>query len=287
MEEVIDVVIPTYNRAKILAERLPSYWSQSLVGKIFVVDSGESTETEEMIKDIQKKSPKPIIYFRFSERKMQQVCKNYGVEQSDADYIFIGEDDLLLPDNHLNVLLSVIKREGIDVVGGRRVYIKDGQSMDDALKNSYKPGKIFYKYPFEAYFEEYFPGDFEVPYLHSNVLAKRDVFKEIKYDDRYKGNAFREELDFYLSCRRNNKKMFFTSKTACFHLKSERKKGTGSQIQRLKYEFYVWINTIKCFYKNRDILKRDFSFNFPVIDSFFIILARYTNALWRRIRKKY
>lgn len=283
----IDVVIPTYKRAKVLAERLPSYWTQKETRKIFIIDSGKNLETEGVIRSLEKQSPVPIFYYRFPEHEVQQVCKNFGVSQSEAAYIFIGEDDLELPDDHFKILLETLKRNNVDIVGGRRVYIKDGETQDKALNNSSKDGKIFYRIPFEAYFEQVFEGELEVPYLHSNVLVKREVFDSVKYDSRYKGNAFREELDFYLGCIRVGKKMLATSHTSCFHLKSPRKKGSGSQTARLKYELYVWINTIKCFWKNRDIFKQKFNFKVPMCYAVIGLFARYTNGLWRRIKKRH
>lgn len=283
----IDIIIPTYNRAKVLAERLSSYWNQPEARKIFIIDSGENNETEKIIESCKKDSPIPIFYYRFPDHQVQQVCKNFGFSQSEADYIFIGEDDLELSNNHFRILLETLKRLNADIVGGRRIYIKDNQTQDEALCAAPKDGKIFYRIPFEAYFEQYFEGEIEVSYLHSNVLAKREVFDSVKYDPRYKGNAFREELDFYLGCARLGKKMIATSNTSCFHLKSERKKGSGSQIARLRYELYVWLNTVKCFWKNRDVFRKKFNFKAPIFFAIIGLFARYTNGLWRRIKRKF
>lgn len=287
VERNIDIIIPTYHRAKVLVERLPSYWNQPEARKIFIIDSGENDDTEKAVKACEEKSPIPIFYYRFSKHQVQQVCKNFGVVESEAPYIFIGEDDLELPIDHLATLLETLKRKEVDIVGGRRIYIRDGETQGEALSNAPKNGEIFKNIPFEAYFEEFFDGEIEVPYLHSNVLARREVFDAVKYDDRYKGNAFREELDFYLGCLRENKKMLATSKTVCFHLKSPRKKGSGSQIARLRYEFYVWVNTLKCFWKNSDIFKEKFGFKVPMFYAIAGIFARYTNGLWRRIKRKF
>ena len=286
-EKIVDVIIPTYNRAKVLEERLPTYWSQPETRKIFIIDSGINTETEEMINRVKNTSPVEIFYHRFPDHEVQQTCKNFGVSQSSAQYIFIGEDDLELPPNHFSILLGKLIEYDVDMFAGRRIYIRDGQSQKDALDDAPKDGKIFRNIPFEAYFEEFFVGDIVVPYLHSNILAKRDVFTDNKYDSRYKGNAFREELDFYLSCIRNGRKMMVTSSTACFHLKSPRKMGSGSQIARLKYEIYVWVNTIKCFWKNGDVFKNKFNFRVPMFYAFLGLFARYSNGLWRRLRKKH
>lgn len=284
-ERNIDIIIPTYLRGEILIERLPSYFNQKEAKSIFVIDSGENTDTESAIKIVQEKSPIPIFYHRFPKHEVQQVCKNFGVIQSKAPYIFIGEDDLELSENHFAILLETLSRRDVDIVGGRRVYIRDGETQAEALINAPTHGKIFCTIPFEAYFENLFENEIIVPYLHSNVLIKRDVFDSVQYDSRYKGNAFREELDFYLGCLKLGKKMLATPHTACFHLKSDRKMHSGSQTVRLKYEAYVWINTIKCFWKNRDVLKSNFQMKLPTLYAIASLFARYTNGLSRRLKK--
>ena len=284
-ERNIDIIIPTYHRSKLLLERLPSYFNQKEAKSIFVIDSGYNTDTEKMIENIKEKSPIPIFYYRFPKHEVQQVCKNFGVMQGKAPYIFIGEDDLELAENHFSILLETLLRRDVDIVGGRRVYIRDKETQEKALGNASTYGKIFYTVPFEAYFENLFENEIIVPYLHSNVLIKRDIFDSVQYDSRYKGNAFREELDFYLGCQRIGKKMLATPFTTCFHLKSSRKKGSGSQIARLQYEFYVWQNTIKCFWKNSDVFRNNFQMKIPLLYGLAGLFSRYTNGLTRRLRK--
>lgn len=283
----VDVIIPTYNRGQVLKDSLPTYWLQPETSRIFVVDDASTDGTEEIVAEIRKKSPVPVLYHRFSDNCNQQRSKNFGIENSSAPLLFIGEDDVFLPKDHFKFLLSVMNETGADIVAGRRVYIKDSQSQENALKESSldKDG-IFTRIPFEAYFERYFEGDLEVPYLHSNALIKRETFSEVRYDPSYKGNAFREELDFYLGCLRNGKKMVATSRTVCFHLKSPRKKGSGSQIRRLRYEYYVWVNTLKCFSKNVDVFKSKFNMKIPILYAILGLLARYPYALWKRIKRR-
>ncbi len=286
MERNVDIIIPTYQRPQILAERLPSYWQQPEAKKIFVIDSGSDAATEDIIKKISSQSPVPIVYFRFPRHELQQICKNYGIKQGDAPYVFIGEDDLELPPDHLSILLETLQRQEVDAIAGRRLYINDGQSQAEALSLAPRHGKIFSRFPFEAYFESFFEGELIVPYLHSNALFRREVFQKVLFDPRYRGNAFREELDLYLGCIRTEKKMMATSRTACFHLRSPRKQGSGSQIRRWRYEWYVWINTLKCFWKNRDVFRTKFNFKYPLLAAVAVIATRYTNGLWRRIKRK-
>lgn len=282
----IDVIIPTYLRGEILGERLASYWNQPETKSIIIVDSGSDLTTEKMIENKKQFSPVPLHYFRFPEQTSLQNSKNFGITKCDAPYVFIGEDDIELPSGHFSVLLETLERNQVDIVGGRRIYIRDGESMEDAIKNAPTYTEIFHRIPFEAYFEANFQGEISVPYIHSNPLIRRGVFDSVLYDDRYKGNSFREELDFYLGCLRKGVKIIATSKTTCFHLKSPRKNNSGCQMPRYKYEFYVWVNTLKCFWKNRDMFKAHFNMKIPLVYGLLSLFARYINASKRRIVKK-
>ncbi len=282
------MIIPTYNRGKVLVDALPTYWGQSETNSIFIIDDVSTDDTEKIVNEMKGKSPVPIFYRRLENRANQQVAKNMGVGMSSAPFIFIGEDDVFLPEKHFQVLLDVMEKTAADIVAGRRVYLMDGESMEKALNRaSFDKEKIFTRFPFEAYFERYFEKEKDVPYLHSNAMIKRNVFYEVKYDPSYRGNAFREELDFYLACLRKGKKMVATGQTACFHLKSSRKKGSGSQIKRIKYEYYVWKNTIKCFKKNSDVFRSKFNMRIPVLYGITGLFARYPYALWKRIKRKF
>ncbi len=284
----IDVIIPTYNRGGVLKDTLPTYWNQPETREIFVMDDASTDGTEAIVAKMAGHSPVPVRYHRFAESGNQQRSKNLGVEKSSAPFIFIGEDDVFLPPDHFRVLLQVMNGTGTDIVAGRRVYIRDGETQAKALERSAADtAAVFTRIPFEAYFERYFEGEMAVSYLHSNALIKRGVFNDVRYDPAYGGNAFREELDFYLGCLRQGKKMVATGRTACFHLASPRKRHSGSQIQRLRYEYYVWKNTLRCFRKNTDVFRSHFNMKFPVLYAILGLVARYPYALWKRIKRKF
>ena len=282
----IDIIIPVHNRAQILSEILPTYYNQPEAHAIFIIDDASVDDVKSVVDAAAAHAPIPIHYHRFPKSMRQQACKNFGVSKSNQPYIFIGEDDLWLAPDHFAVLINAIEGTGADIVGGRRVYIHDGESQAHALEASRADARpIFKKLPFEAYFERYTEQAVEVPYMHSNVLMRRDVFSSAQYDVGYKGNSFREELDFYLQCSAAGKQMWLIPKTACFHLKSPRKMGSGSQIARLRYEWYVWRNTIQCFKKNKVVLKQRFGILFPVGYAVLSLLARYPYGLWNEIKR--
>jgi GT2 family glycosyltransferase len=278
---LIDVIIPTRNRKKVLLKVLPSYLSQKFLNKIIIVDdAGEDNLKEEMEK---LKDPR-IVYIRVDKRVYLPAARNIGVKNSAAPYIFMGEDDVILDENHLEILLNKMKEFNADLIAGRRIYLFENQTFKEAKEFADKDkSPIFINFPFEGYFERYLDKAIEVKFLHSNSLIKREVFDKVLYDEWYKGNSFREELDFYLRCLDAGFKMVLIPDTVCYHLKSSENKKGGARMQRLKYEYYVWKNTLYCFLKNKEIFKKHFNIRFLFLYALLILFARYPYAIFRRI----
>jgi glycosyltransferase involved in cell wall biosynthesis len=281
---LIDVIIPTRNRKNILLKVLPTYLKQKYLNKVIIVDdAGEDNLKEE----IEKINDPRILYIRLEERKYLPAVRNIGVKNSTAPYIFMGEDDVFLDDNHFEVLLNKLNGFNADLIAGRRIYLFDNQTFHEAKEFADKDKRsIFSKFPFEAYFERYISEPMEVKYLHSNALIKREVFNVVLYDEWYKGNAFREELDFYLRCLDAGFKMVLVPDVVCYHLKSKDNRTGGARTYRLIYEYYVWKNTIYCFRKNNKILSKHFNIKFPLLFAIIALFFRYPYALYRRLSWK-
>ena len=278
---LIDIIIPTRNRKNVLLKVLPYYLNQKFLNKVIIVDdAGEDNLKEE----IEKLEDSKIIYIRADKRVYLPAARNIGVKNSSAPYIFMGEDDVILDDNHLEVLLNKMKEFNADLIAGRRIYLFDNQTLKEAKEFADKDrGPIFTRFPFEGYFERFLDKAIEVKFLHSNALIKKEVFDKVLYDEWYKGNSFREELDFYLRCLDAGFKMVLIPDTICYHLKSRENKKGGARMQRLKYEYYVWKNTLYCFLKNKKIFRKHFNIRFLFLYTLLMLFARYPYAIFRRI----
>jgi glycosyltransferase involved in cell wall biosynthesis len=290
---MIDIIIPTRNRVNTLMSVLSTYLGQKLLNKIIIIDDASNEDNTKKLEDLLKIYPR-IVYKRFEKQIFLPQARNEGIKLSNAEYIFMGEDDVYLENNHLEILLEVMKKYEADLVAGRRIYIKENQSFEEANALANKDKRpIFTKIPFEGYFERYLEDNIiNPPFLHSNVLVRRRVYESVLYDSCYKGNSFREDLDFFLNCLNKGFKMVLTNQTSCYHIKSNTNKRGGARMKRLIYEYYVWKNTVYCFYKNRKIFKDKLGIKFPLLYSLLSLIFRYPNAFYRRLiwkiqRKKF
>lgn len=290
---MIDVIMPTYNRLESIKKVIDSYLCQEYLGQIIFVDDASTENISDFVMALGQKYDNKIIYHRIDKKTTLPDVRNIGIGLVKNEYVFMGEDDVILPPDHFEVLMRKMNEYGADIIAGRRIYLRSNQSFDEAKKIADADSEsIFVRLPFEAYFERSVDRAHVVPFLHSNSLIKKTVFKQVMYDPGYIGNAFREELDFYLRASNAGFNLWLIPDTLSYHLKNTNvnKKG-GSRKQRTVYELQVWYNTIRCFVKNKKIFKKTFNVNNIYLFTFASLLSRYTYFIrkrlnWKRVYEK-
>ncbi len=97
------VVIPTYNRSRILVKTLDALLHQEPGDQdppsyeIVVVDDGSTDETANRVKDLQSRVGGQLIYFRQPNRK-QGAARNLGAREAHGDFlVFLGDDTIPHP----------------------------------------------------------------------------------------------------------------------------------------------------------------------------------------------
>ncbi len=90
------VVIPTYNRAKLLPHSIESVLSQTFQDfELIIVDDGSIDKTEKVVKKFQKKDKR--IFYYFQENKGPATTRNVGIKKAKGEYIaFLDSDDMWL-----------------------------------------------------------------------------------------------------------------------------------------------------------------------------------------------
>lgn len=285
---MIDVVMPTYNRAKALTKVMDSYLCQKHLGRIIFVDDCSTDNTTQYVAELAKANPGRIVYHRMEQKSTLPNIRNVGVSLSDAEYVFMGEDDVLLPGDHFEILLEKAQLYGADIISGRRVNMYADQDMVAAKKFAdLDHGPVFVDVPFESYLERVVDRAQPVNRLHSNALMRRSVFDRVQYDPLYGGNAFREETDFFLRAWDAGFGLWLIPDTLSYHMRHTSLNSTGgSRKKPWVYEWQVWKNTARLFLKNRDIFTRKLGVRNIYAYLVRCILARYTYAIGRRIEQR-
>ncbi len=108
----VSIIIPTYNRSKLLRKTLFSIQSQTLQNwECIVVDDGGHDGTDLLMAKLAKKDSR-FIYFKRPKScpKGASACRNFGFTKSSGKYIQWLDDDDLLSINKLEVQITELSR---------------------------------------------------------------------------------------------------------------------------------------------------------------------------------
>lgn len=121
--EKISIVVPAYNEE----ESIPYFYEE--INKEFkelkqeleliFVDDGSNDKTLDVIKGLTK--DKRVKYISFSRNFGKEAAMWAGLNASTGDYVTIMDSDLQDPPSLLKEMIRLIKEEGYDIVGTRRV----------------------------------------------------------------------------------------------------------------------------------------------------------------------
>src|SRR5437763_3474379 len=93
----VSVIIPTYNRAKLLAACLSSVLHQTHQNlEALVIDDGSTDETPALLQTLAKGDPR--LRLLHQDHKGAQAARNLGFQMATGEFInFLDDDDLWHP----------------------------------------------------------------------------------------------------------------------------------------------------------------------------------------------
>ena len=188
--ELISVIIPSYNSGKFLGEAIESVVNQTYKNiEIIVINDGSTDNTEEIAKKWQKRDER-VRYLKHKENKGLSAARNTGIRTSKGDVIaFLDADDIWL-ENKLEKQMDKIEK-GADLVYSDAILISEiGKKLG---KNHWERIKIR-PYSGKSCLKLLFQRDFISP--ASSVILKKKIFEKIGgFDEKLK---YVEDYDFYL-----------------------------------------------------------------------------------------
>ena len=94
------VVIPTYNRARLLMNTVTSVLNQEEPAReIIVVDNCSTDETPEVVEELMREHSN-VRFFRHEENLERAASRNTGMDHAQSDYVtLLDSDDLMYPHN--------------------------------------------------------------------------------------------------------------------------------------------------------------------------------------------
>lgn len=135
--KLISVIIPTFNRAKLLVKAIQSVKAQSYPNiQIIVADDGSQDNTAEIVAQFED------VEYYYQENKGQGAARNLGFKFAKGEYIASLDSDDIWFDNFLETAASALERYKADFVFLNWTEFSDtGQSL-----SCWERGKIWQKF---------------------------------------------------------------------------------------------------------------------------------------------
>ena len=266
----ISVVIPTKDRLPYLRKAVPMFLAQDEVNEVVIVVDGCSDATLEYVKEASA-SDERIRYVDNVTNRGLPWSRNRGIELAECDYVFTGEDDLELSENFFATLLKHMEETGADIISGRNVFRMHFESVPEAIARSNKLTGLSVDRRTLGFFTDIDTKvDQEQPMLPAPMLARTEVFRKVRYDDGYRGNAWREETDFQFCAHQAGYRLVFCPHTISFNMVIENDRGGVHSSAGFKRVSWVIRNNWRFVRKHRELISSDFE-----IGNLYIYIAKF------------
>lgn len=204
----VSVVISTRNRYQDLEECLSSLQEQSQKpSEIIIIDQSDEDKIDRIKKSAEKHGAK---YFFLSKPNSLTKSRNYGIEKAKGDLILFVDDDTILKRDYIENMTSFFNAE------------KNMIAATGAIINDYDTPfllftlKLFYKLIRSVFLLDTLnPEGFEISPVFeassrvqkpskahkidvlsgANMCIRADILKKVKFDERLKKYAFKEDVD--------------------------------------------------------------------------------------------
>lgn len=199
-EPTVSVVIPTYNRAGLIAQAVRSVLDQTGIHfEVIVVDDGSTDDTRQVLEPFNGK-----IRYLATENRGVAHARNIGMKASFGRYIaFLDSDDLYLPGKlalqvafmEAHPEVGVVSTEISAMMGNtvtrdyflqsyHGIYNRKGWSYDDVYPVSGEFYSDALKNTFHYYIGSIFKKILEGPLLSTNtVLLRRNILTTVGYQN--------------------------------------------------------------------------------------------------------
>lgn len=237
LDKIVSLIIPTYNRKHTLMKVIDSYLCQRNLKEIIFVVGGSTDGTFEYLKSLEVKiKPYPILKIERQHHRNFGLpnARNIGIKVATGEYIMMGEDDVILKENYVSTLLNCLQETGADIIAGRILYSKNGETLDETIErcNKYK-SKIINYWAMSIMHSVPFSEHVELPFFHSIGLGKAEIYKKVLYNPDF---VAREETDFYIRAGKTGAKLILCPHTMCFHLPQDKGKGGVWRVGIFRYQ---------------------------------------------------
>jgi len=209
------VVVPTYNRAQLIATSIKSLLEQTFRDfEIIVIDDGSKDATKEALKPLMDK-----IRYCHQQNGGISAARNHGILEAKGEFIAFTDDDIITDKDWLANINRCFTENHCDVVGGRvlPIYTNDTPSWVRKEPTKMSGGVVIYDYGEETVIHD--PSHHS--FIGCNFAFRREIFKEcgdFRVDIRFKGRiALGEDTELIERTMKQNKVLYYCGKAVVHH----------------------------------------------------------------------
>lgn len=242
---IVSIIMPTYNRVKMLEKSIESVFAQSYdCWELIIIDDASTDETEKRMTELDKNEPK-VRYMRIPRIVNKGISEylNIGLRNSNGKYIArIDDDDYWCHKDKLKMQVEFLEKNPEYVVVGGGVILVD------------KNGNELFRYLKKETDEEI--RNFALysnPFTHATVLFKKDVALKL---GGYKNIKHVEDMELWLRMGKHGKlynmrEYFITYMTAGQNKSfTEQRENSRTVVNVVKMHKKDYPNFYKAFFLN-------------------------------------
>jgi glycosyltransferase involved in cell wall biosynthesis len=219
----VSVIIPTYNRHDLLNETLVSLVQQSYPSdrfEVIVVDDGSTDTTGAICGTV---FPFTLRYF-WQRNQGDAAARNFGAQESNADYLVFLDDDILLETEYLTYLMQAhaINQNRI-VVGTWNLWQAETTAFTQSMNTSLPTGAFHAQSAHAAdHSSDQAPTTIDLPFrdaYSNNMSLRREAYFRIGMMQGldFSGSSMWCDLDFAYRAYRQGFEFCRSTRATCWH----------------------------------------------------------------------
>ncbi len=221
------IVVPTYNRPKVLQLVWRSWLEQQGLEEIIVINDGSESDYSAVFSEIAEACSARKIRFKvvtMMQRVGAPAARNAGIAECNSSEILTTDDDIILGPDMVKACRD--GKQGMEghgvIIGARVIYVKDGETVQQAKARSDSDEKPYFC-PSTLTIRPWARGSGEIqqlPFVSAVALWPRALFQAgLRYFEGYGGNGYREETDPQIVAqKRFSARVYLAPDAVCYHL---------------------------------------------------------------------
>ncbi len=263
-------MLPTANRTAALRDNFDSVLSLSGVDEIVVVDDGSTDDTWSWL--AAQRDPR-LQLVRQPKSRGAPAARNRGTAVAAGTWVVFVEDDCRFPPDYAEILAREAGRHGADIAAAPMVRLEGQPDLAVALGRARSARVGVNGLDGVAGFPH---GPVLTPLLPAPALVHRRVLDEVRFDEAYRGNAYREETDFFLRAACQGFRCLLTPDTYFW----EPRRYPGGQPRTLGAELWTLRNNWRFLRRHGAWLAAAGHISSPGREQLAFTLRRLAAALW-------